>query len=136
MILKKIIPDENQLAILYELLNTRKHRISHRTRPSYEQHENFAAKHPYRAWYIVNINSKAVGSVCVSNQNTIGINVERDLNEHLVSTILQFINSEYEPLDPIASVRSGVFAVNVPASNRSFSETLENLGAELAQVTY
>jgi len=133
---EKIIPTDEQIVVLFELLNNREHRISHNGGVTFESHKAFVCDNPYRAWYIVKRGECSLGSFYVTTENTIGINLKDYENENAVLEILLFVKRMYKPLDAIPSVRRGRFAVNVPPTNHSLSKILSNLGAELAQVTY
>ena len=53
LIFKKIIPENNQIDSLYELLLKRKNVISHKKVPSYKEHSEFVLKNPYLEWYLL-----------------------------------------------------------------------------------
>lgn len=132
----KLIPDTRQIELLYELLNEREHRISHTQAVSFEDHAGFVKNNPYRAWYLVDVNGVAVGSFYVSNENTIGINIEACRDDDVVRKILSHVEDNYDPLDAIPSVRSGVFSINVAPRNEFLLSALKRLGAEVVQLTY
>jgi len=133
---EKIIPDTSQIERLYELLNQRKHRISHSQTVSFEDHALFVQNHPYRAWYLVGVNDVVVGSFYISNENTIGINIDACNEGNLVSKILSYVEERYVPLEAILSVRSGVFSINVAPQNEFLLQALNRLKAPVAQITY
>lgn len=133
---EKITPSAEQVEALYKLLTQREHNISHKQDVSYDEHELFVRGNPYRAWYIVKLNGAAVGSFYVSNENTIGINIEKCEDIRLISEVLTYVMQNYQPLEAIPSVRSKAFAINVAPGNHSLLDALRTLGAELAQVTY
>jgi len=133
---EKLIPDTRQIELLYELLNQREHRISHTKAVSFEDHANFVKNNPYRAWYLVDLDGAVVGSFYVSNENTIGINIEACNDADVVLKILSHVEQKYEPLDAIPSVRSGVFSINVAPQNKFLLSALNSLNAELVQITY
>lgn len=134
--IEKIIPTDEQVLCLYKLLNKRDHNISHKQRVAFENHESFVHNHPYRAWFLIKLETVILGSFYISNENTIGINIENYADENLVSAIFFYIKKNFQPLSPIASVRGGEFTINISPSNHLLSKTLKNLGAELAQKTF
>ena len=77
-----------------------------------------------------------VGSLYVSNENTIGINLEDEFISLIVSQIINFVRENFKPLPPIPSVRSDKFAVNVPPSNIRLANALEAVDAKVAQIAY
>jgi hypothetical protein len=120
---------------LYELLDSRKHRISHEKLPSFEKHNEFVLNHPYRYWWIVRLENKAIGSVYITYENGIGINLKlEDISLHK-EVITKTIN-EFTPLPPIPSVRPEFFFVNTAPTNTSLIEALECLGCKESQKTY
>jgi hypothetical protein len=132
---EKVTASTEQIDVLFNLLSERLHRISHKDE-SYSEHEKFVCSHPYRMWFLVKIKDEYVGSFYISQENTIGINVAERCTRLVLAAIVKFVESNYQPLAAIPSVRSGKFAINVPSSNRILAEALDDIGAELVQVTY
>ena len=117
LIFERVAPIDEQVHSLYELLKLRKHTISHYSIPSYAEHSSFVRNHPYRAWFLVETKSKYVGSVYITSENTVGINVDEEYLSQEVINIINFVNTKCQPLAAIPSVRSGKFAINVPSSS-------------------
>jgi hypothetical protein len=132
---EKVISTKVQTETLFDLLKERPHRISY-VEIDYVKHQNFVNEHPYRSWYLIKIKDTYVGSFYVSKENMIGINVFEKYTRQAVFQIVRFIRDNYIPLPEIPSVRSGLFAINVPPLNILLAEVLENLNAELVQKTY
>lgn len=132
---EKVTASTEQIDVLFNLLSERLHGISHKD-ASYSEHGKFVCSHPYRMWFLVNIKDEYVGSFYITQENTIGINVSERCTRLIVAPIIKFVESNYQPLAAIPSVRSGKFAINVPPSNKILAEALDDIGAELAQVTY
>ena len=125
--LKSVCRKSSSVRALYELLKVRKFSISHQKLPSFEEHEEFVKSHPYRQWWLVLENSKLIGSVYLTDDNAIGINlIEED----------QRIYFGNKPLPPIPSVRPKFFYVNVAPENLILKETLAKLGAKHTQCSY
>ncbi len=134
--LEEIIPSDEQVQILYRLLESRKHPISHTTLPSYEDHEAFVRDHPYRAWLLVRDAGSYIGSVYVHTDNTIGVNLEDERVADCFNEVLNQVLEAYDPLPAVKSVRHGSFAINVAPTNRALISALETRGCAVAQVTY
>lgn len=132
---ERVEPSESQIESLFELLAQRLHKISHKE-VSYVEHKQFVESHPYRDWFLIRIGENYVGSFYVSNENTIGINLEDEYISSAVSQIINFVKESFKPLPPIPSVRSDKFAVNVPPSNLCLANALEAVDAKVAQITY
>ena len=132
----EIKPSDNQIVILYELLLKRKYNISHQCIPTFEMHTLFVLSHPYRYWFLIYLNAEVIGSFYISNDNTIGFNVDEFDNPKVLSKVLEFVKEHYAPLPAIKSVRNEVFAINVPPNNKLLIESLNNLGAKVLQITY
>jgi hypothetical protein len=134
--LEKIVPNEEQIQALYGLLDSRKHHISHKEKPSYAEHVAFVHDHPYRAWLLVHESETCIGSVYLHKDNTIGVNIEEERVADRLAEILGKILQSYRPLPAIKSVRSGSFSINVAPTNQAVISALENCGFSVAQVTY
>jgi len=133
--LKSVCRKSSSVRALYELLKVRKFSISHQKLPSFEEHEEFVKSHPYRQWWLVLENSKLIGSVYLTYDNAIGINlIEED--KRIYFGILEKIIHENKPLPPIPSVRPKFFYVNVAPENLILKETLAKLGAKHTQCSY
>lgn len=132
----EVVPSNEQVIELYNLLARRKHGISHHSSPSLEQHISFVESHPYRFWFLIYIDKEAIGSFYISNENTIGVNIVHNESLQLLSDILEFVKQRYSPLPAVKSVRGDVFAINVPPDNDFLIKSLRELGAKLIQITY
>ena len=132
---EKVTPSPEQIDELFSLLCERMHRISHED-VDYNEHRGFVCSHPYRGWFLVQFECKYIGSFYITKQNTVGINVTEQYIPLVVKPIVEFVVTSYKPLAAIPSVRNGSFAINVPQANRVLADSLKDIGAELAQVTY
>ena len=132
---EEVISSTEQIKTLFNLLNKRIHTIS--CKPTdYSEHEKFVNAHPYRCWFLIKFKGSYVGSFYLSNENTIGINVSEECSYEAVLSIIEFVRNTYQPLPPIPSVRGEKFAINVAPTNTVLTETLEKIGAKVAQITY
>ena len=121
---------------LYILFNLRKYRISS-SNTSLSEHTKFVKENPYRIWYIIYLSSKEpIGSIYLTKNNKIGINLIKYINKKNISEILQFIKKNHKPLKEIKSVRAGLFSINVPKSNIAFQKFLKEIDLKVSQVTF
>ena len=132
---EQIEPTEEQIVTLFDLLETRLHKISNQE-TSYSKHKDFVKSHPYRDWLLIRVSENYVGSFYVSKENTIGINVADEYTSSVVSSIINFVNKNFKPLPLIPSVRSDRFEINVPPSSTQLAKELRAIDAKIAQVTY
>ena len=126
--LDPVMPSDIQTELLYQQLSSRTCSISHNELPSYENHKEFVAKNPYRAWFIIKSKDLVLGNVYVQYDNSIGLNVCIQITEIQIKSVLDLISNKLKPLEPIPSVRSGKFFLNVATSNIELQNKLTNLG--------
>ena len=131
----RVEPTNEQIKLLYDLLEARKFNISNRTEALYESHETFVKTNPYRDWFIVNLNDRPVGSFYIQNDNSIGINLSEEEDYHLVRDIVEFVR-EVRTIGAIPSVRYGGFFINVPYKNSMLAAALQEIGATATQVSF
>ena len=131
---EQVEPTEEQIVTLFDLLETRLHKISYQE-TSYSKHKDFVKSQPYRDWFLIRVSENYVGSFYVSKENTIGINVADEYTSLVVSSIINFVNKNFKPLPLIPSVRSDRFAINVPPSSTQLARELRAIDAKIAQVT-
>jgi len=134
--LEKIMPNESQIKILYNLLQKRSYSISHKENPSYEQHQNFVENNPYRHWFLAIYNSEYVGAIYVKDDNSIGINIDNCIEPGHINNFINIILDEIEPLPAIPSVRAAGFHINLAPNNDLLRTTLDKRGCSLIQITY
>jgi hypothetical protein len=103
--------------------------------PSLETHKEFVRNHPYRKWWLVKVDAKWAGTVYLSQENSVGINLQTH-DSNLLCKIIQQVRSENEPLPAIPSVRPGYFYVNVAPQNAALRFALDDLGAKLTQNSF
>lgn len=133
--LEEVTGTENQIKELYQLLERREHSISHEEMPSLETHEKFVKKHPYRKWWMVKVEEKWAGTVYLTQENSLGINLQTH-DSNLLCKIIQQVRSKNKPLPSIPSVRPGYFYVNVAPHNAALRFALDDLGAKLTQNSF
>lgn len=132
--LEKIIGDESQIKILYDLLKNREHNISNTSLPTINSHIKFVKNHPYRAWYLIKSKGNYIGSTYVMESNCIGISLASDVSNF--PKIVELISNKHKPLKEIKSVRPSNFYINIAPNNKKIESQLNKLGAKKIQSTY
>ena len=123
------------LNFLYDLLKRKRFEISHTNLPTYNEHIEFVINHPYRYWYIIEKLNKFIGSVYLTEQNIIGLNLYSETENDYIKTI-ELITKLHKPLPPIKSIRSKYFQVNVNPKNNVLINALESISMIHIQNTY
>jgi hypothetical protein len=131
-----IIPTDEQIIFLYELLKLRNHNISHSINPSFSEHSNFVRNNPYRAWFLLRLKDRYIGSIYASLENSLGINILDPHLEYCLEPVIDKVMSELDPLPAVPSVRAGYFSIIVPFSNKVMAAKLETMGFIPSQTTY
>ena len=121
--------------ILYELLAKKKFNISHNNLPNIREHCNFVLNNPYRVWFFLKNSIKVVGSVYLTKDNIIGLNIPNAETNDYVQCI-SLVTKKLKPLEPIKSVRSKFFSVNVNPKNIKLIRALNLLKMEHVENTY
>ena len=133
---KKVIPTSKQAENLYSHLRERKHFISHDEMPTYADHLEFLNSNPYREWLIIELKKEYFGNIYLQYDNSVAIHTITELQDSQLRYILKFINSNFEPMNAIPSVRAHNFFVNVPASDIKLQKQLLRLGLVELQRAY
>ncbi len=126
---------QGHIESLYELLKKKEHNISHESTPKYYDHINFVRSHPYRKWYLIEHLSNVVGSVYLTNDNVIGINLPSKGCQDYIE-LINLILASHKPLRPINSVRSKYFLINTNPNNLNLISALKSLNMHHIQNTY
>lgn len=100
---------------LYALFHAREHRISALNSISRGSHHDFVMNHPYRFWFIFYDEGSVAGSIYLSNNNSIGLN----LREPLLDKFLKIIIGVIAPLPESPSVTPPYYYLNIPSSDAS-----------------
>lgn len=132
----KVIPNKSQVDILFELLKQRLNSISHDSTPSFDEHKSFVENHPYRAWYLLINKNLTIGSVYLTNENSIGINMIDFYDDKDIQYIFEFIQLNYSPLPPMKSMRRKDFHINVSPNNQNLLDCLKRLDKRCIQSTF
>ena len=132
---EKITGTNQQIAALFKLLENRQHTISHDELPSLEQHREFVQNHPYRKWWMVQSDGQNIGSVYLTNDNAMGINLQTE-DSKILGKVICKLREENNPLPEAPSVRPSYFFANVAPSNLALQQALADLGAQHTQNSY
>ena len=135
--LVKVNKSKLHAKILYKILDNRdtKDSISHTSKPSLEAHIKFINSLPYRHWFIIKRKSEILGSVYVTDNNEISINLLKKNKKNFNET-LNMIITNIKPLPGIPSRRSKQFILNLSPSNKYHIKLLHDFGAKKIQETY
>lgn len=90
MELKTVTIDDAEF--LFELLKQREGsvNISHKSLPSWDEHQNFIKNHNYKSWDIIISENKKIGNIYLTQRNEIGIFIEKKFqNNGLGGTALE-----------------------------------------------
>ncbi len=120
---------------LYNLIKEKSFNISHENLPGFEEHLNFVKNNPYRNWYLVKKSTDIIGSIYLTFENVIGINLNSNICEDYIYTI-NLIFKLHKPLLPIKSVRSKFFLINANPQNLVLIKALKLLKMDHIQNTY
>ena len=133
--LEKFTGEDRQINILYDLLGSREFNISHNCQPSIREHKEFSLRNPYRAWFLIKYEGEYIGSTYILDNNSIGFNINKP-SISLVRYCLDFLLTNFKPLDEIKSVRPNSFFINVSYDNIQMREVLNSLYEKPIQVSY
>ena len=120
---------------LFNLLKMRNFLISHEGKISFSTHCQFVEDHPYRQWFFIEFCNKIIGSIYISKDNSLGIDLNKENLIHLAGT-LNILYKKYKPLKGINSVRNKNFFINVSDKNNYLKQALKRLGYSPIQTSY
>lgn len=135
VILSQVTGTEEEIKSLYLLLEKRTFSISHDKMPDFHTHQEFVKSHPYRDWLLVKRDGEIIGSVYLTEENAVGINL-LTIESDIFYQIIQQLKSNYEPLPAKPSVRPDFFYVNAAAENSALKLALADIGAKHTQNSY
>ena len=133
--LVRVKKNDAHIRVLYELLKTRKFNISNQKLPEFSEHESFVIAHPYRAWYLVEVNKVYIGTVYLLKDNCISVHIEGN-DGFIIEQIIRWVLKNKKPLPAIRSVRAEYFHINLAVNNKVSSSIFRKMGAVPTQVTY
>ena len=123
--------------ILYNILKSRdnKNDISHRSLPTFTEHQNFINSTPYRYWFLIYNKKNIIGSVYITNLNEISIRLINN-NSLAFKMTLYLIVENIKPLRPIPSKRNKNFIINISPKDKFYVTLLSKIGAKKIQETF
>tara|TARA_A100001035_G_C27656791_1_gene441906 strand:- start:331 stop:753 length:423 start_codon:yes stop_codon:yes gene_type:complete len=127
--------NSSHIEFLYCLLKNKKFNISHEKLPSHEEHVKFVKDNPYRKWFLISIKNLISGSVYITYENHIGINLPSNNSEEYYQ-ILKFIFQKFNPLKEIKSIRNKHFMVNTVKENKNLINAINRHRMREIQRTY
>ena len=99
------------------------------------EHKLFVINHPYRAWYLIEVDKLFVYSIYLLKDNCIGVHVI-DQDESIIKKSIEWVLKNKKPLQEIKSVRASYFHINLPPNNIIFTKIIESMGATSIQSTF
>lgn len=132
---ENIMGSEQQIEVLYTQLKNRKHDISHKLLPRFEDHITFVKNHPYRYWVMILKDGFPIGNFYIQADNSIGLNVTEP-SLRVISEVLDYIRKNFTPLKEVKSKVPTYFFVNVPHKNQKLSKLLIHFDAVPIQISY
>ena len=130
-----IVPKDDHINALYEALKLRRHAISHINLPSFEDHQEFVKKQPYRSWHFVFAATECIGNFYLQNDNSVGVHLLPG-HDHMLPVLLKQILYDYDPLPEIKSTRNGNFVLHVPVGDHTRQAQMNANGHTPLQITY
>lgn len=132
---EKILPSNQQIQDLYELLKKRKYLISHKLLPEFEDHKRFVLKNPYKYWYFVLLEKVKIGTFYITFSNSIGINLINH-DQDTVEILIEYIRKNFIPEEPKSSLVPEDFHINISSENKELKKIFNKLNIKIIQETY
>ena len=137
LIFEEVVGTEAQMLELYKLFKKREKvtKISANRELEYNEHVEFVENHPYRCWFLIKRSEAYIGTVYLTDLNSMGLSIE---HQHLFCTekIITLMAKRFDPLPAIPSVRRASFHINIGRENQDFEKILINIGAQIMQKSY
>tara|TARA_Y100001968_G_scaffold325992_1_gene368245 strand:- start:1551 stop:1991 length:441 start_codon:yes stop_codon:yes gene_type:complete len=130
---KRVDPD--QANFLFELLKNKKFPISHQMMPTFEEHLNFIANHPYYKWFLIILEKRKIGSIYINKDNSVSLQILDD-RKYLAELIIKRFEESFLPQTPIKSLRASNFFFNLHPDDKFMKKVLHNNGYHLSQVSF
>lgn len=120
----------NDHKFLYELLMEREpiENISHKKMPAYKEHIKFIRSGPYTKWYIINYDKQKAGSIYLSKQDEIGIDLKKEFSSTSIQKISMKILMNKNPRKR--------YLANTNYKNLKLKRFFTEQGFKLIQYTY
>ena len=129
MKLESVYRHKESVKILYLLLEERtvEQSISHKSMPTYQEHEAFVESKPYHVWYLIVFDERYVGSIYLTKQREIGVFIFNKFKGNGFGGDAIRLLMEKWP---------GKFLANINPDNLYSIELFKKLGFNQIQVTY
>jgi hypothetical protein len=123
--------------LLFDIFQQKKteERISSSIDLHFEAHCSFVDKHPYRYWFLVKVSKNYIGTLYITNENSIGVQL-LECYQIYFETLINQVLEKYKPLTAIPSVRPSDFIINISPSNTQLESKLHKMGADCVQKTF
>ena len=135
IIFKKVIGEDKQKEMLFNLLKKRKYNISHAELPDIKKHNTFVDNHPYREWFIVSRGKELLGTFYIKFDNSIGINIIEQNIEN-IELILNFIKKNFSPNKEVSSMVPAFFYINIASDNSELQDIMNKVNVRKLQISY
>ena len=114
--------------VLYELLGEREthENISHKRMPTFDDHVKFVDSRPYRQWFLIEDNGQWVGTVYLTKQNEVGVQIYKRHRRKGYATAA---------LKKLLAMHGDVMYANINPANTKSIELFEKLGFKTLQLT-
>lgn len=133
--LQLIEPTDKQIEILYDFLRIRNFPISHTNLPEFNEHKEFVINNPYRVWMLIYQRKIPIGTIYISNDNSIGISLKTN-SIMLMKSLIKKVLENYKPLPAIKSIRGNNFHININPSDKKLISIIKKIGLVHIQSTY
>lgn len=111
--------------------------ISHRSMPSWREHEVFVESAPYRGWWLIEEKGHILGNVYATRENALGIFVTHTARRRGIATrALTWVTGHIEPYVAIPGYRTAYWNARVNPGNEASARLFIRLGFSLVQHTY
>lgn len=131
----KVTGTDFQIKVLFELLEKRIYKISHKKMPDYKNHEYFVKQNPYKEWYLIKKDKDYLGSFYIKYDNSIGLNLS-DYSINILSLIISYIKKNFTPENALESMIPPYFYMNTSSENKKLHCILNELKLTSIQISY
>lgn len=111
--------------------------ISHQEMPTPGEHAAYVLHHPYREWFVIEVDGIPVGTLALTTRNEIAIAILSEYRRKGYATeAIKLAMKLHEPLPEEAGVREGRYVANVAPGNLASHALFTGMGAKLVSMTY
>lgn len=138
MKLVSVHKNRHAVKLLYKLLEERPKNsfISHKSMPTFQEHENFVRSHPFEWWYLIQVGDDYVGAIECTILNELGVAIFKEFQRKgYARDALRLFMDKHRPLPDIPARRVGKWLVNVAHTNDIGRQFFYRLGFKQVQMT-